>query len=107
MAKEETIKERLARLEETDKFYGETLAEIKEGILRIENHLKSLPCREATLRLDNLEKTVDEDHEPRIKTVENFKSEAVGKRMIIGAMLVFGSNLITGLIVAWSAGLFE
>jgi len=102
----ETLSERVAKLEKTDEFYGQTLREIKEGILRIENQLKELPCKQEKLRQDNLEKTVNDSHEPRLKVVEAFKSEAIGKRMIIGALLVFSSNLITGLVVAWGAGLF-
>lgn len=103
---EETLKERVARLEERDKAQEKILDSIARGIERIEKRLdQPLPCERNDLRLNNLE-GLGIEHERRLKIVEDFKAAFIGKRAVIVAVLVFASNLVTGLVVAWGAGLF-
>ena len=103
---EEPIEIKVARLEERYLAQGRILAEIKGGIKRIEEKLEDPPpCRENTRRLETLEKTVFEDHETRIQTEEKAWSNLNGRLAVWGILVILGCNVITGVTIAYMAGL--
>ena len=107
---EETIEVTIARLLERDESQWKALEEIKRTIERVETKLDNrlsepLPCSENNRRLDNLEKQVADDHEPRLKDVEKFQSNLNGKLAVWGIVVIVVANLISGVVIAYLAGL--
>jgi len=107
---EETIEVTIARLLERDESQWKALEEIKGSIRRIEDKLDEklrdpLPCNENNRRLNSLEKVVGDDHEPRIKEVEKFTDNLLGKMAVWGFLVIMTSTVITGVTVAYLAGL--
>jgi len=77
---DESLEVCVTRIEERDISQWKTLDSIAKGIDRIERKLdQPLPCDRNQLRLDNLEKSVQENHEKRLKTIEDHKSYSKGK----------------------------
>lgn len=107
---EETLEIEVAKLKERDNSQWRVLGEIKDSIRRIEEKLDTrlavpFPCNENNRRLNNLEKAVVDDHEPRIKTVEKFKDNLLGKMAAWGLVVILISNVVTGLILSYLVGL--
>ena len=94
------------RYEERFKAQGRILSEIKDDVKRIVEKLEDpLPCRENSRRLNNLERAVFDDHESRIQTEEKARSNLNGKLAVWGVLVILGCNVITGVIIAYMAGL--
>jgi len=99
------INERVSSLEGQSELLLKAVEKIGEKAEGLVNSLGELKCRTNTYRLETLT-TVEIDHEKRLKALEDFRASIGGRRSLIIGLLIFCSNIITGLVVAWGAGLF-
>ncbi len=98
--------ERVTRLEEKDKSQWNKLDETAHEIRIIGNatqemlhRISQLPCREDALRIKNLEGRT-EDHESRIKLIENFQNMQIGKMAVLTFLSVAATSILTAYLIS-------
>ena len=102
----EKIGDRVSKLEYQAETREEKLDELEASIERAKQKIeavlekiKDFPCRIHEHRLSNFD-TLEINHEKRLKIIEDFISRVGGRRNVVIGLLVFLSNLTTGLVVA-------